>query len=73
MWNDAAIAAENKGLELPNQKIIVVHRSDGSGTTYNFTYYLTKSSDNWANTYGAGKAIDWAVGMGGKGNSYNFV
>jgi len=68
MWNDAAIAAENKGLELPNQKIIVVHRSDGSGTTYNFTYYLTKSSDNWANTYGAGKAIDWAVGMGGKGN-----
>ncbi|UFS62009.1 phosphate ABC transporter substrate-binding protein PstS [Sulfurimonas sp. HSL-3221] len=68
MWNDPAIAAENKGLELPNQKIIVVHRSDGSGTTYNFTYYLTKSSENWANNYGAGKAIDWAVGMGGKGN-----
>ncbi|WP_345984992.1 phosphate ABC transporter substrate-binding protein PstS [Sulfurimonas sp. HSL-1656] len=68
MWNDPAIAAENKGLALPNEKIIVVHRSDGSGTTYNFTYYLTKSSENWANTYGAGKAIDWAVGMGGKGN-----
>ncbi|MBD3801230.1 MAG: phosphate ABC transporter substrate-binding protein PstS [Campylobacterales bacterium] len=68
MWNDPAIAAENKGLALPNEKIIVVHRSDGSGTTHNFTYYLTKSSENWANTYGAGKAIDWAVGMGGKGN-----
>ncbi|MHC3995311.1 phosphate ABC transporter substrate-binding protein PstS [Thiomicrolovo sp. ZZH C-3] len=68
MWNDPAIAAENKGLNLPNQKIIVVHRSDGSGTTYNFTYYLTKSSEHWANNYGAGKAIDWAVGMGGKGN-----
>ncbi len=68
MWNDPAIAAENKGLELPNQKIIVVHRSDGSGTTYNFTYYLTKSSENWANNFGTGKAIDWATGMGGKGN-----
>ena len=68
MWNDPAIAADNKGLKLPNEKIVVVHRSDGSGTTYNFTYYLTKSSESWANTYGAGKAIDWAVGMGGKGN-----
>ena len=68
MWNDPAIAADNKGIKLPNEKIVVVHRSDGSGTTYNFTYYLTKSSESWANTYGAGKAIDWAVGMGGKGN-----
>lgn len=68
MWNDPAIAADNKGVKLPNEKIVVVHRSDGSGTTYNFTYYLTKSSESWANTYGAGKAIDWAVGMGGKGN-----
>ena len=67
-WNDPAIAADNKGLKLPDEKIIVVHRSDGSGTTYNFTYYLTKSSESWANTYGTGKAIDWATGMGGKGN-----
>jgi phosphate transport system substrate-binding protein len=67
-WNDPIIAADNKGLNLPNEKIVVVHRSDGSGTTYNFTYYLTKSSESWANTYGAGKAIDWAVGIGGKGN-----
>jgi len=68
MWNDPKIAANNNGLTLPNQKIIVVHRSDGSGTTYNFTYYLTQSSKMWADTYGTGKAIDWAVGMGGKGN-----
>lgn len=68
MWNDPAIAADNKGLKLPNQKIIVVHRSDGSGTTYNFTYYLSGSSENWKNNYGIGKAIDWACGIGGKGN-----
>jgi len=68
MWNDPKIAADNKGLQLPNQKIIVVHRSDGSGTTYNFTYYLNKSSKNWADNFGAGKAIDWATGIGGKGN-----
>jgi len=68
MWNDAAIAAENKGLKLPNEKIIVVHRSDGSGTTYNFTYYLNGSSKNWADNYGIGKAIAWEVGIGGKGN-----
>jgi phosphate transport system substrate-binding protein len=67
-WNDPAIAADNKGVALPDEKIIVVHRSDGSGTTYNFTYYLTKSSENWANNFGTGKAIDWAAGIGGKGN-----
>ncbi len=67
-WNDPAIAADNKGLKLPNQKIIVVHRSDGSGTTYNFTYYLSGSSKNWKNNFGTGKAVDWAVGIGGKGN-----
>lgn len=67
-WNDSKIAANNKGVNLPNQKIIVVHRSDGSGTTYNFTYYLTKSSKNWKDNFGTGKAIDWAVGIGGKGN-----
>ncbi len=67
-WNDPAIAADNKSLKLPNQKIIVVHRSDGSGTTYNFTYYLSGSSENWKNNFGTGKAVDWAVGIGGKGN-----
>ena len=68
MWNDAAIAANNKGINLPNQKIVVVHRSDGSGTTYNFTYYLSGSSKNWKDSFGTGKAIDWATGIGGKGN-----
>ena len=68
MWNDSAIAKDNAGVKLPNEKIIVCHRSDGSGTTYNFTYYLSESNDNWKNNYGAGKAIDWAVGIGGKGN-----
>lgn len=68
MWNDSAIAADNQGLALPNQKIVVVHRSDGSGTTFNFTYYLTQSSKNWKENFGTGKAVDWAVGIGGKGN-----
>ncbi|MEA2111846.1 MAG: phosphate ABC transporter substrate-binding protein PstS [Campylobacterota bacterium] len=67
-WNDAAIKADNAELTLPDEKIIVVHRSDGSGTTYNFTYYLSGSSENWKNNFGTGKAIDWAVGIGGKGN-----
>jgi len=68
MWNDPAIVANNQGVQLPNQKIVVVHRSDGSGTTFNFTYYLSESSENWKNNYGAGKTIDWATGIGGKGN-----
>lgn len=68
MWNDPAIMADNQGLNLPNQKITVVHRSDGSGTTYNFTYYLTQSSKNWKDKFGTGKAVDWATGIGGKGN-----
>ncbi len=67
-WNDAAIKADNAGLNLPDEKIIVVHRSDGSGTTYNFTYYLSNSSANWKDNFGTGKAIDWATGIGGKGN-----
>lgn len=67
-WNDAKIAANNGGVNLPNEKILVVHRSDGSGTTYNFTYYLSGSSKNWKENFGTGKAIDWAVGIGGKGN-----
>ncbi len=67
-WNDAAITANNAGVNLPDEKIIVCHRSDGSGTTYNFTYYLSESNANWKNNYGTGKAIDWATGIGGKGN-----
>jgi phosphate transport system substrate-binding protein len=67
-WNDAAITANNAGVKLPDEKIIVCHRSDGSGTTYNFTYYLSESNANWKNNYGTGKAIDWATGIGGKGN-----
>jgi phosphate transport system substrate-binding protein len=67
-WNDPKIAINNTGINLPNQKIIVVHRSDGSGTTYNFTYYLSGSSENWKNNFGTGKAVDWATGIGGKGN-----
>lgn len=67
-WNDAAIKADNAGLTLPNEKIIVCHRSDGSGTTYNFTYYLSQANEYWKNNFGVGKAIDWTVGIGGKGN-----
>jgi len=67
-WNDPAILANNQGLNLPNQKITVVHRSDGSGTTFNFTYYLTQSSKAWKEKFGTGKAVDWATGIGGKGN-----
>jgi phosphate transport system substrate-binding protein len=68
MWNDPKIAKDNKGVKLPNEKIYVVHRSDGSGTTFNFTHYLTLASKMWADTYGTGKAISWATGIGGKGN-----
>jgi phosphate transport system substrate-binding protein len=67
-WNDPKIAATNPGMKLPDQEIVVVHRSDGSGTTYNFTHYLTGSSVLWKETYGTGKAVDWACGIGGKGN-----
>ncbi|MBL0708078.1 MAG: phosphate ABC transporter substrate-binding protein PstS [Sulfurimonas sp.] len=67
-WNDSKIAANNANIKLPNKRIIVVRRSDGSGTTYNFTYYLSGSSKSWKDNYGKGKAIDWPVGIGGKGN-----
>ena len=67
-WNDLRITQQNKGLSLPDKDIIVIHRSDGSGTTYNFTYYLSKSSKNWRENFGKGKAIDWPVGIGAKGN-----
>ncbi|MFA6188726.1 MAG: phosphate ABC transporter substrate-binding protein PstS [Sulfuricurvum sp.] len=68
MWNDSAIAADNAGIKLPAEKIIVAHRSDGSGTTYVFTDYLSEASKMWKSSFGVGKAIGWATGVGGKGN-----
>ena len=67
-WNDDRIAKDNPGVKLPDQKIIVVHRSDGSGTTYIFTDYLSKVSSEWANGPGKGASPSWPVGVGGKGN-----
>ena len=67
-WNDAQIVAQNRGVALPNSDILVVHRSDGSGTTYIFSDYLTAVSPDWSSTLGKGKEIKWPVGLGGKGN-----
>ncbi|MEX0908619.1 MAG: phosphate ABC transporter substrate-binding protein PstS [Gemmatimonadaceae bacterium] len=67
-WNDAKIAALNPGTSLPNADILVVHRSDGSGTTYVFTDYLAAISPEWARGPGRGKDIAWPTGLGGKGN-----
>ena len=67
-WNDPALASANPGVNLPNQTIIVVHRSDGSGTTYIFTDYLSKVSSEWQNQVGKGTSVKWPVGLGGKGN-----
>jgi phosphate transport system substrate-binding protein len=67
-WNDPRIAALNSGLTLPAGKITVVHRSDGSGTSYNFTNYLSKVSPAWASQVKFGTAVDWPTGVGGKGN-----
>ncbi|MEO8295322.1 MAG: phosphate ABC transporter substrate-binding protein PstS [Gemmatimonadota bacterium] len=67
-WNDRRIAALNAGVNLPNQDIIVVHRSDGSGTSYIFTDYLSKVSPTWKNQVGFNTAVNWPVGLGGKGN-----
>jgi len=67
-WNDPAIAKVNPGVNLPNAQIIVVHRSDGSGTTYIFTDYLSKVSKDWESTVGKGTSVKWPVGLGGKGN-----
>ncbi|MDX9755305.1 MAG: phosphate ABC transporter substrate-binding protein PstS [bacterium] len=67
-WNDPAIAAVNPGVTFPNRKITVVHRSDGSGTTWIFTNYLAKISKPWAEQVSYGKAVKWPVGVGGKGN-----
>jgi phosphate transport system substrate-binding protein len=67
-WNDPAIAVANKGVKLPGDDIVVVHRSDGSGTTYIWTDYLSKVSDEWKNKVGKGTSVNWPVGLGGKGN-----
>ncbi|MFY9559227.1 MAG: phosphate ABC transporter substrate-binding protein PstS [Terriglobales bacterium] len=67
-WNDPAIAKANPGVSFPNQPIIVIHRSDGSGTTYIFTDYLSKISKDWESTVGKGTAVKWPIGLGGKGN-----
>jgi phosphate transport system substrate-binding protein len=67
-WNDPAIQKLNPGMDLPDSKITVVHRSDGSGTTWIFTSYLSKISDQWKSKVGHAKAVAWPVGVGGKGN-----
>jgi phosphate transport system substrate-binding protein len=67
-WNDKRIADLNAGLALPNQAIAVVHRSDGSGTTYNFADYLAKVSSDWQSKVGVNTALEWPAGLGGKGN-----
>jgi phosphate transport system substrate-binding protein len=68
MWNDPKIVALNGGVNLPALKITVIRRSDGSGTTFNFTNYLSKVSPAWKSAVGEGTAVKWPVGIGGKGN-----
>jgi phosphate transport system substrate-binding protein len=67
-WNDPAIAGANPGVKLPGNDIVVVHRSDGSGTTYIFVDYLCKVSKDWETKVGRGTSVNWPVGLGGKGN-----
>jgi phosphate transport system substrate-binding protein len=67
-WSDARLASVNPGVALPNQDMIVVHRSDGSGTTYVWVDYLTKVSPEWAQKVGRGTSVNWPVGLGGRGN-----
>ncbi len=67
-WNDPRVAAANPGVSLPDQSILVVHRSDGSGTTYIFVDYLSKVSPEWQQKVGRGTSVNWPVGLGGKGN-----
>ena len=67
-WNDGRIAKDNPGVKLPNQDIFVVHRSDGSGTTFIFTDYLSKVSPEWKSSVGANSAVAWPKGIGGKQN-----
>jgi phosphate transport system substrate-binding protein len=67
-WNDPEITKANPGVKLPGEDIVVVHRSDGSGTSYIFTDFLSKASDDWKNKVGKGTSVNWPVGLGGKGN-----
>src|SRR5690625_1719276 len=67
-WNDPVLTARNPDVDLPDADILVVHRSDGSGTTYGWTHYLAQVSDEWKDRVGVGKAVKWPVGQGGKGN-----
>jgi phosphate transport system substrate-binding protein len=67
-WNDKAIAGPNPGVKLPNDPIVVIHRSDGSGTTFIFTDYLSKVSSDWQSQVGKNTSVKWPVGLGGKGN-----
>jgi phosphate transport system substrate-binding protein len=67
-WNDSRIAALNPGVELPAKDIIVVHRSDGSGTSFIFTDYLSKVSSEWKSKVGSATSVRWPAGLGGKGN-----
>lgn len=67
-WNDSELASLNPGLSLPDKDISVVHRSDGSGTTYIFSDFMSKISTKWADQVGTGKSLNWPVGMGAKGN-----
>jgi phosphate transport system substrate-binding protein len=64
-WSDSRIAAENPGVKLPNEDIVVVHRTDGSGTTFVWTDYLTKVSPEWKSKVGAAKSVSWPKGLGG--------
>ena len=68
-WNDPALAADNPGVTLPNLGITVAHRSDGSGTTMNFTSFLSDTSPAWKSAVGAGLSVNWPVGAGGKGSA----
>ena len=67
-WNDPALVKDNPGVKLPGDQIVVIHRSDGSGTTYIFTDYLSKVSSEWQSQVGKGTSVKWPVGLGGKGN-----
>ena len=67
-WNDPRLAKANPGVKFPDEEIVVVHRSDGSGTTYIFTDYLSKVSSAWKDKVGKGTSVNWPAGLGGKGN-----
>jgi phosphate transport system substrate-binding protein len=67
-WNDKAITAANPGLNLPGTDVVVIHRSDGSGTTFVWTDYLSKGSSDWKSKVGSNTSVNWPVGLGGKGN-----